>query len=93
MMKLRENSTSTASTANQSHSRPSNHPFLIASSFYILEAIKHWMIGLGMTLPANQLCSILPLHLIKYFIESNQYTALAPTQNPFSCHFVFTCIV
>ena len=45
--------------------RPSHCPFLIASSFYVLEVIKNWMMGRpGNDANANQVCSNrLPPHM------------------------------
>ena len=63
----------------------SHRPFLITSTFYVLEAIKNWMMGSpGNDANANQVCSnILQPHTTEQFhklIASNRYTAIAPTQ-------------
>ena len=44
--------------------RPSHRPFLIASTFYVLEAIENWTMGSpGNDANANQVCSnFLPPH-------------------------------
>ena len=76
----------------------SYRPFLIASSFYILEEVKkNWTVGRPVNnATANQVCSnLLPPHPTKHFrrfIASNRYTANKQTQNPFSCHLAFTRI-
>ena len=45
IMTSRENSTSTAALQISRILVPSHHPFLIASSFYVLEAVKNWTVG------------------------------------------------
>ena len=63
--------------------RPSHHSFLIASTFYVLEAIETWtMRSPGNDANANQVCSnILPPHTTEYkLIVSNRYTAITLTQ-------------
>ena len=65
--------------------RSSHRPFLIASSFYVLEAIKNWTMGRpGKDANANQVCSnLLPPYTTEQFhrlIASDRYTAVAQTQ-------------
>ena len=71
--------------------RSSHCPVLIASTFYVLEAIENWTTGSpGNDANANQVCSnTLQPHTTEQFhklIASNRYTAIAPTQPPLSVY-------
>ena len=75
--------------------RPSHHPFLFASSFYVLEAVKNWtMRRLENDATPNQACSNLapppPTKQYHRFTASNCYTAIAQTWRSLSCHLPFT---
>ena len=74
--------------------RPSYHPFLFASSFYILEAVKNWTMGrIRNNATPNQACSNLvpPLTTEQYhrFTASNRYTAIAQTWSSLIRHLAF----
>ena len=78
--------------------RPSYRPFLFASSFYVLEAVKKWMMGrLENDATTNQVCSNLvpppPTEQYHRFVASNRHTAIAQTQNLLSRHLAFAHIV
>ena len=71
--------------------RPSHCPFWFASSFYVLEAVKNWMMGrLENDDTPNQACFNLvpppPTEQYHRFTASNRYTAIAQTRSSLSCH-------
>ena len=77
--------------------RPSHRPFLFASSFYLLEAVKNWTMGrLENDATPNQACSNLvpppPTEQYHRFTASNRYTVIAQTRSSVSRHLAFTRI-
>ena len=79
--------------------RPSHRPFLFASSFCLLEAVKNWTMGrFENNATPNHACSNLapPPPTEQYhrhrFTASNRYTVIAQTRSSVSRHLAFTRI-